>query len=335
MSDRVTAAEVEWAMSYNGYERLGRTPDDLTRVIGPARQEYERTNHVPEWCGVDLLRGWAFLMQREDYHQGGGSLGAEWASVLDAVRRHPAARRPDLPPSPPVLASDRMRELRLPETFSNRPRMHADPEFLRAKVARLGESHIAPVNSFVDQIRVERGTEFVPYVDPDLGGIAARILLVLESPAGKAALESSMLSPDNDDATAQNVWLAYEATGVPRTMALHWNVVPWYVGDGRKNAAVVSSQALEGAPYLERLADLLPDLRVVVALGKWAQLGAGVARATLLRRGVVTLDAPHPGPIPAGVTKGESLLQLHDVLRRAYELAADGMPEPLKGPTHV
>ena len=45
-----------------------------------------------------------------------------------------------------------------------------------------------------------------------------------------------MLSADNDDETAKNVWDAYQANGMPRTHGLHWNAVPWYVGDGKKNA---------------------------------------------------------------------------------------------------
>ena len=52
----------------------------------------------------------------------------------------------------------------------------------------------------------------VPYVDPDSGGVTARVLLLLEAPAGAAAHGSRMLSADNDDGTAADVWRAYAAS---------------------------------------------------------------------------------------------------------------------------
>jgi hypothetical protein len=56
--------------------------------------------------------------------------------------------------------------------------------------ARPWETHVAPINQLVDQIRLEIADEraqahasnappvFVPYVDPDSGGIRARVLFV-------------------------------------------------------------------------------------------------------------------------------------------------------------
>ncbi|MBO3088240.1 DUF429 domain-containing protein [Cellulomonas dongxiuzhuiae] len=95
-----TTAAIRWAMSYNGYERLASDPGALERLLQPARDEFASTGRAPSWCGVDLLRGWAFLLQRHDYFAGGGSLGAEWHTVLDAVRHHPTSTRDDLPPAP-------------------------------------------------------------------------------------------------------------------------------------------------------------------------------------------------------------------------------------------
>lgn len=91
--------EIEWAATYNGYDRLcGGSNDLYDKVLQPAMEEYRQTGRVPSWCGVDLLRGWAFYLFRADYFLGGGSLGREWDYVLDAVRRHPAASEADLPP---------------------------------------------------------------------------------------------------------------------------------------------------------------------------------------------------------------------------------------------
>lgn len=311
-------AEIEWAHTYSGYERLAGEPRRLEVLLAGAREEYRREGVVPEWCGVDLLRGWAFYLVRADRFAGGDTLGAEWDAVLRAVRDHPAARPDDAPPDRlPDLAT-----LPLPTRHSLQPRMHGEGMFLAEKRTRWFEPHVAPVNRFVDRIRTERGTDHVPYVDPDSGGIAARVLLVMESP-GRKALESGMLSADNNDATAENLWTALATIGLARTSVLPWNVVPWYVGTPKKNASVVIAQALKGQPYLLRLLDLLPDLRVVVAIGRWAQLGVELSAETLRDRGITVVEAPHPSPVPARTSHGESLRRFAVKLAEARDLAGD------------
>ena len=93
-----TTAEVMWAHRYDAHRRLARSPADLAALLEPAQAEYDRTRRVPEWCGVDLLRGWAFFLVRRDHHRGGGSLDDEWRAVLDALRQHPDAAGDDRPP---------------------------------------------------------------------------------------------------------------------------------------------------------------------------------------------------------------------------------------------
>lgn len=206
--------------------------------------------------------------------------------------------------------------------------------FLAAKQARLWESHVAPINQLVDQIRLEIADEwaqahassappvFVPYVDPDSGGIQAKVLFVLESPAGPAALGSGMLSADNNDGTAKNVWLSYQASGMPRTYGLAWNAVPWYVGDGKRNRNVTASDVARGMQYLRQLLDLAPDIRVVLALGKPAQASVGSAYDVLGPRGISVINAPHPSPIPAATTRGRSLLEYNAAVAEAYAEAS-------------
>lgn len=149
------------------------------------------------------------------------------------------------------------------------------------------------------------------------------MLFLLESPAGPAALGSRMLSPDNDDETAKNLWDAYEATGLPRAWGLHWNAVPWYVGDGKKNKTVRDTEVDKGRGYLSGLLDLAPDVRVVLAMGKHAQRSVSPLAAELAARHVTLLGTPHPSPIPAGVTRGQSLRDLQAAIRRAIELCRD------------
>lgn len=98
--------QIAWAHEYNAYERLAESPGDLHRLLEPAWAEFERQRQVPQWCGVDLLRGWAFYLVRADRHGGGYDLGEggskmrEWAAVLERIAAHPAAQASDRPPLP-------------------------------------------------------------------------------------------------------------------------------------------------------------------------------------------------------------------------------------------
>lgn len=315
-SDRADHSEVEWAHQYDGYRRLASTPKRLSKLIRPARNSFRAHGRVPDWCGVDFLQGWAFYLVRADRHSGGGTPDDEWSAVLEALRRHPDAEPHERPPAlRPSVGSTAAHHL--PTTFSDRPKMHRNPEFLSQKQERLWEPHVAPINSFVERIRAERGM-YVPYVDPDSGGVLARVLFVLESPAKPASHGSGMLSADNDDGTAANIWAAYRESGLPRTHGLHWNAVPWYVGDGFKEKNVSSAQVESGHAYLLDLLKLAPAVRVVVAMGKPAQHSLLRIQTDLSGQGVILLHSIHPSPRNNARGGPE---QVRAVFREAYELA--------------
>lgn len=314
-SDRADHSEVEWAHQYDGYRRLAGSPKRLSKLIQSARSSFRAHGRVPEWCGVDFLRGWAFYLVRADHHAGGGTLDGEWSAVLEALRRHPDAEPHERPPAPrPNIASSGA--FRLPTTFSDRAKMHRVPEFLSRKQERLWEPHVAPITSFVERIRAERG-KYVPHVDPDSGGVLAQVLFVLESPARPASHGSGMLSADNDDGTAANIWAAYRDSGLPRTHGLHWNAVPWYVGDGLTEKNVSSAQVESGHAYLLDLLKLAPDVRVVVAMGKPAQHSLLRIQTALAGQGVILLHSIHPSPRNNARGGPE---QVRAVFREAYEL---------------
>ena len=256
--------QLVWVHAYDGYERLARSPDALEALLAPARRDFRSQHAVPAWCGVDFLKGWAFYIAREDRHATGGysisdpdsDTYAEWQAVLATLVSHPGGRLEDRPPMRSATT----------RAFSPSPRAHRDPDFLAAKQARLWEPHVAPLNRLVQRI-VEAGKGDVPFIDPDSGGIAARVLFLLEAPARAAAHGSGMLSADNDDTTAAHVWEGYQLSGLPRGWGVHWNAVPWYVGKGEKIRAVTPAEVTEGLTWLSELLDLLPELRVVLAMG--------------------------------------------------------------------
>lgn len=93
--------QIVWAHTYSAYERLAggdEGPTALARLLEPAWREFERTGRVPDWCGVDLLRGWAFYLTRADRFGGGYDLSPggpkvrEWQAVLERIAAHPSAR---------------------------------------------------------------------------------------------------------------------------------------------------------------------------------------------------------------------------------------------------
>ena len=98
----VTEAELRWALTYDGYARFAHSPEALLEVLRPAMAEHAATKQIPEWCGVDFLRAWAFYRQREHHHVGHGPIAQDFYDVLEAIRRHPKARKRDLPPKPPL-----------------------------------------------------------------------------------------------------------------------------------------------------------------------------------------------------------------------------------------
>ena len=315
--------QIAWAHTYDGYRRLAggdEGPTALAQLLQPAWREFQDTGRVPEWCGVDLLRGWAFYLTREDRHGGGYNLAEggtkvpEWDAVLQRIASHPGTRPEERPP----LRTLQVSGPRGP--FTTEPRRHRDREFLAAKQARWFEPHVAPVNALVQEIARTVGGD-VPYVDPDSGGVNARVLFILEAPAGAAAHGSNMLSADNDDGTAANVWRAYQHSGLPREWGIHWNAVPWYLGVRGKIAAAKTQDIEDGRQWLLRLVDLLPDLVVAVCLGNAARDAVAPTISLLASRGVEVLNAPHPSQRRYNVSKGADEVKVHAVFKKAMGLA--------------
>jgi hypothetical protein len=61
------------------------------------------------------------------------------------------------------------------------PQMNKEPEFLAAKLRRVHDLHVRPLNELVERRRRE-GRQ-APYADPDSGGIRSRICSCTSRPA--------------------------------------------------------------------------------------------------------------------------------------------------------
>jgi len=143
------------------------------------------------------------------------------------------------------------------------PRKMSDPSYRKTQWNHRYDSHIAPINHFVDKLRdLDRGE--VPYVAPIYGGVNARLLSILRDPGPMTQSHSGsgFLSMENDDATAEKICNYYSDAGIDAKEILPWNAYPWYINRAPK--ALELEQSVE--PLFE-LINMLPRLRVVMLHG--------------------------------------------------------------------
>lgn len=184
--------------------------------------------------------------------------------------------------------------------------------------ARVDEPHVAPLNELVRSWR--REGRFVPWVDPDGGGTAARVLVLMEAPgpATVAAGDLGFSSEDNPDPTARIFQVLREESGLARGDYLRWNVVPWALRgeDGRHRPPKVDD-LVEAGPALRQLVGALPGLRVVVTFG--APALTGMMRLLTVEeppRLLPVLGVPHPS-LRNGHRRAETRQRILVALRTA------------------
>ena len=200
------------------------------------------------------------------------------------------------------------------------PRRHRDPAFLAAKYARSTEPHVAPINRLAARIAAETDA-VVPGADPDGGGTHARVLLLLETPSRAGGYTTGLISVDNDDTAAANLWRGLDAVGLDRRLVLVWNAVPWYVGSADKIRSPTPAEITAGLAWLRRLLDLLPALRVVACFGRAAARAVLPLHPELLARGLTLLEAPHPSQRVYNRPGAQARERVHATLATAAELA--------------
>ena len=175
------------------------------------------------------------------------------------------------------------------------PKSLGNPTHRAARIARLQEPHVRPLTCFVDTIREETGYgTAIPYFDPADGGVKALCLFLLEAP-GPKAVGSGFISRNNPDERAKNFFYLNEDAGLHRELTVSWNIVPWYIGSGRKIRPALGKDVQRGMKYLEQLLGLVPDFRVVVLIGRKAQGADSWFRSHSPKLRIV--NAPHPSPL--------------------------------------
>ena len=144
------------------------------------------------------------------------------------------------------------------------------PDERARRVAMLNQPHIEPLAKYLAGIKAEQPEKELPCFDPCDGGTRAKALFLLEAP-GPKAVGSTFISRNNPDPTARNLCELLLEAGIARADTLIWNIVPWYVGDGTRIRAVNGDDIIQAFAHFKDLLELLPELKVIVLVGKKAQ----------------------------------------------------------------
>lgn len=185
---------------------------------------------------------------------------------------------------------------------------------IAAKSERIRAAHVAPLNALVDTWRSQAPELLVPRFDPDDGGVNARVLILMESPAPSTvrAGGTGFCSEDNPDRSNELLSRLRAAAGVPRSACLKWNVVPWAVLDTAGHPTSPSAGDLRAAAAcLDELLEVASRIEVVITLGRPAMLGFmnhTSSKRQPLRRVVA---APHPSQRNAGA-RAESIARIEN-----------------------
>lgn len=180
------------------------------------------------------------------------------------------------------------------------PRAHADANVLARHRAAMAEPDVAPLNALADRIGEATGYH-VPRFDPTMGGVDATVVALLESPGPASTTErgSGIISPHNNDPSAEHMWTLFRDTPMQVNEAVVWNVVPWWMPADPGSAGTFRTpnrtDLTAGVPWTLELLGLLPDCRVVMTLGRPAQLAWRVAVERDQAPPVNWVAGPHPG----------------------------------------
>ncbi len=154
--------------------------------------------------------------------------------------------------------------------LADAPYLLGDGQEQRQRLEMLNLPHVKPLTDYVASLRTTAGEQYcVPNFDPCDGGTQAHVLFLLEAP-GPQAVSSGFVSSNDPDPTARNLWHLIHNAGIPRSETLIWNIVPWYVGTGQRIRPVNAADISQALPHLKTLLGLLPNLQLIVLVGRKA-----------------------------------------------------------------
>ena len=208
-------------------------------------------------------------------------------------------------------------------TFQDEPKSLRSAGERSERLARADEPHVVELNDFVRRIRTKEHPREVPYFDPDDGGVGAYCLFLFEAP-GPQAVRSGFVSRNNPDESAKNFFLLNVEAGLPRRLTVSWNIVPWYIGSGQRIRAATAKDIAQGLPYLQELLSILPNLKVLVLVGRKAQRVEHLVPQLL--PGVDVVEMLHPSPLVLN-TKRDNRGKILATLRKVAGMLGAGVQQ--------
>ncbi|CAD5731921.1 Uracil DNA glycosylase superfamily [Escherichia coli] len=139
-------------------------------------------------------------------------------------------------------------------------------EITRQRYESLYLPHIAPLTRWVQSYK-KNGTD-MPWFDPADGGINARILILLQSPA-KSELSPRFVSQDNPGPSQQNLNRFLKQAKIKRQNIIIWNTIPWLMPTNTK-IIPTRENINKGLNIIKSLMPLLKNLRVILLAGSVA-----------------------------------------------------------------
>ncbi|OPX15572.1 uracil-DNA glycosylase [Gordonia sp. i37] len=198
----------------------------------------------------------------------------------------------------------------------------ADARYRREQAGGVYLPHVEPINRLVDELRTDE--EWMPYVAPAMGGINARLLVIFRDPGPKTrdGQGSGMLSPENDDPSAERLITLLTDAGIDVEEVMGWNTFPWYI-----NRKPSSPEVDRGLPVLRRVVELCPNLKVVMAHGGDAQVAwkRFRRRYSADARGLTTIETYHTSRQALWTPDPAIREQREQHLRDSFAEAADAL----------
>lgn len=215
------------------------------------------------------------------------------------------------------------------------PRMMNDPDFRISQESELWAEHVAPINSLVEELRLQRpdaAGASVQYTAPLHGGTDATILCLMPAPdsAHRPQDGEDILSTEDDNPLAHASAELLAWAGINPEEVLVWNAYPWYRDEeeaGRLNATLMNA----GLDPMNRLLRLAPTLRVVILMGKgpeefWAKLVRKHPEAVTR---ITAVSGLSPAPLSAAGSKAQREARLER--RGAAMREARSLVRPSRG----
>ncbi|EFJ1749927.1 uracil-DNA glycosylase [Escherichia coli] len=188
-------------------------------------------------------------------------------------------------------------------------------EITRQRYESLYLPHIAPLTRWVQSYK-KNGTD-MPWFDPADGGINARILILLQSPA-KSELSPRFVSQDNPGPSQQNLNRFLKQAKIKRQNIIIWNAIPWLMPTNTK-IIPTRENINKGLNIIKSLMPLLKNVRVILLAGSVASKTRIFFEKEYPH--IVLLNMPHPSPLSLCRSPDIST-KIKDTLQQAYLLTA-------------